>query len=198
MDISEVLDVTCRVAGVLDRLGVEYLVGGALASSFHGIPRATRDVDVVAGLETRHIAHFVSELEHFGFHVNADEVRAAVAERSSFNIIHLDTMLKVDVFLTTPDEASRQEMKRRATCVVSEQPRREIVLASAEDTVARKLQWYRMGGAVSERQWSDVIGILRVQKGRLDAAYLDDLSQLLGVEDLLSKALAEAGLNEKA
>lgn len=191
--MKEILEVTSFVAGVFDRLGITYLVGGSLASSLHGIPRATQDVDVVAAIQPGDVRDLVAAL-HETFYLDEDTIRQAVRERSSFNIVHLETLLKVDVFVAKQDNVSKQQMQRRQTFTIDTEARRELVVASPEDVVAQKLYWYRLGDEVSERQWSDAVGVLKVRSGRLDMDYLRRTARLLGVGDLLARACQVAGL----
>ncbi len=112
MVLAEPIQVTLRVVRVLDRLGVDYLVGGSLASSLHGVPRATQDVDLVAMLRAHHVDEFVAALSP-DFYVDADMIRDAIRRLSSFNIIDLTTMMKVDIFIGRGDAQQREEMARR-------------------------------------------------------------------------------------
>jgi hypothetical protein len=189
--VDEILEITFFIAEVLERIGVPYLVGGSLASSFHGVPRATQDVDLVAALGAEHVPALIAALEGRFYH-DADTIREAVRDRTSFNVIHLDTLFKVDIFVARQDPATRQELDRRQRITVGTDPTRELVVASAEDVVAQKLYWFRLGDGVSDRQWSDALGVLKVAGERLDLDYLRKTAGLLGVEDLLEKALAEA------
>jgi len=187
---GEPLQITGFIVDVLGKLGVRYLVGGSLASSLHGIPRATHDVDLVVDLQEDHIGPFVRALEGT-FYVDEDRVRESVRRRSSFNVIHLQTMLKVDIFLLKDDPASQREMRRREAYRVSDEPPQDLFVASAEDTILRKLLWFRLGGSISDRQWQDVLGILAVRAETLDREYLETQAEALGVGDLLTKILKE-------
>ncbi len=160
MVLAEPAQVSGFIADVFDRLQITYLVGGSLASSLHGIPRATQDVDMVADLKLQHVTPFVSALKT-AFYVDEDMVRDAIRRRSSFNVIHLATMLKVDVFVLQKDTASQQDMGRRELYELSEEPRQELFLASAEDIILHKLHWFQLGGGISERQWKDVQAFFR-------------------------------------
>jgi len=187
---GEPLQITGLIVDILSKLGVRYLVGGSLASSLHGIPRATQDVDLVVDLQDDHVLPFVRALEGT-FYVDEDRVRESVGRRSSFNVIHLKTMLKVDIFLLKDDPASQREMARREVYRVSEEPQQDLFVASAEDTILRKLLWFRLGGSISERQWQDVLGILAVRGNTLDLNYLEAQAEALGVGDLLTKIFKE-------
>lgn len=189
--MDEILDITLLVAGTFERLGIPYLVGGSLASSLHGIPRATLDADVVAGIEPTHVAHLVGAFGE-AFYLDEGAIREAVKQRASFNLIHLETLFKVDVFVAKDDPASLEQMRRRQTFVIRRAPRRELVVASPEDVVAHKLYWFKLGDEVAERQWADAVGVLKVAGESLDLAYLWRIAELRGVEGLLRRALEEA------
>ena len=171
------------------RLGVRYLVGGCVASAAHGEFRATNDVDLLAELEPAHVAAFVAALGD-RYYVSEPAVREPVEGRATFNLIHLDTMLKLDVFVSrgTPHDASAQS---RATprSLSGDATASRVHLASPEDLVLAKLCWYRKGGEVSSRQWGDIVGVLRVQGGGIDSAYLRAWAAQLQVADLLERAL---------
>ena len=189
--ISEPLRVTIAVAEALERLGVPYLVGGSLASSAHGVARATLDADIVAELSPEQAARFVQELGP-GFYVDIEAVADAAMRRSSFNVIHLETMFKVDIFIPKRTAYAEAEMARRQLHVIDGQTGARLVFSTAEDTLLSKLVWYREGQEVSERQWRDILGILAVCGERLDRGYLLRWAGELEVTDLLERALREA------
>ena len=190
--MDEILEITLCVTGVCERLGVAYAVVGSLASSLHGIPRATQDVDIVASLTLAQASAFADALRT-EFYLDDEAIRDAIERRRSFNVVHLRSYFKADVFIPRDDEPSRLEMERRQRFVIEESPRREIVVASAEDTIAQKLYWYSLGDRVSERQWSDAVGVLKVAGPTLDLAYLRRASAMLGVGGLLDEALRVVG-----
>src|SRR5712692_2831038 len=109
MPPPDALVATVALTGVLDELGVPYLVAGSLASSYHGIPRSTADADVVAALRAEHAVPLVSRLTH-AFYVDLDRARDAIVRRASFNAIHFATVVKVDVFVLDDTALARQEM----------------------------------------------------------------------------------------
>ncbi len=188
--LAEPILVTLDAVAALSALGIRYLVGGSLASSLHGRPRSTDDVDIVAEIGLGHIVPLVAAWSG-GYYVDGDMIRDAIRTRSSFNIIHLETMLKIDVFVAESDALAREQLSRARSHRVAEDPPRELVVASAEDIVLQKLRRYRLGGGASDRQWQDVLGVLAVRAGQLDAVYLRRWAQHLGVEDLLDRAEAE-------
>ena len=150
------IQVTLRVATILDNLGVPYLVGGAIASSILGDSRATEDIDIVADLRAHHVAPLLSALQA-EFYVGEQALHDAVLKRPSFNIIHLGTMRKVDIFVLSGLALDQEEMRRRLRVVVGTDPERTLYVATPEDLILQKLLWYRKGGGQSDRQWRDVL-----------------------------------------
>lgn len=189
----EPIAITLLVVDVLESLEVPYLIGGSLASALHGVVRATVDADVVADLRADHAEPFTSALGGV-FYVDLETVRQAIGERDSFNIVHLETAFKVDVFVAKERPFDQVQLQRRKAHAVGVEPERTAYFATPEDIILSKLEWYRMAGEVSNRQWKDVLGVLRVQADRLDRAYLLRWAQELGVADLLHRACEEAGL----
>ncbi len=182
------------VTDALEALGIDYQITGSVASSAYGIARATLDVDIVADLREQHVSDLIMRLQKH-YYVDEERVHDAVRRRSSFNAIHLSTMLKVDVFILKARSYDQVAFgrSRKDTLVESENARR-FALASPEDLILNKLEWYRQGGEVSERQWRDVVGIFKVQRQELDAEYLRRWAADLGLEELLQRAGREAGL----
>lgn len=188
---SEPTRITLLVVAILERLGVPYVIGGSFASSLHGVFRASVDADIVADLGFEHVERFRRELGDAFYHDEA-AMRRAIELRRSFNVIHLDTMFKVDVFLPKGRPFDEAQLRRRESHVITVDPEQSAFVASAEDTVLAKLDWYRQGGEVSEQQWRDVLGILQVQRGSLELDYLRSMAASLGVSDLLARALEES------
>ncbi len=191
MHLAEPVQVTQQIAQTFERFGIRYLVGGSLASSLHGIPRATQDVDIVADIKLNQVVSLVEALKA-DFYIDADMIREAIRSRSSFNIIHLATMFKADIFVLKPDNASQQEMMRREQYQISDDPKNQLYLATAEDVIINKLYWYHMSGGTSERQWNDVLGVIQVQSDQLDYVYLKQAAQQRGVSELLEQVLKDA------
>ncbi len=179
------LEVALLVADTFDRLEIDYLVGGSFASSVHGEPRATQDVDFVAALENQHTKAWIDLLGD-AFYVDPERVAQGIRDRRSFNIIHLATLFKADIFALARDRSAEVEMSRREHYSFADG--RSLWVASAEDTVLRKLVWYRLGNEVSDRQWRDVLAVLEVRGRDLDDGYLVETAEALEVADLLERA----------
>lgn len=186
--IDDSLQIVLRVVDVLEELGVRYHFGGSWASSIHGVPRQTRDLDLVVDLPPSVVPILTSRLVG-EFYLSEERIRQAIERHSSFNLIHLATGFKIDVFLRGPGEFDRLELERSGPQRIGAGQEREVFVKSAEDTLLRKLQWYRLGGETSERQWTDVLGIVKEQGDRLDQTYMRRWAEDLGVSDLLERAL---------
>lgn len=187
-ELPEAIAVTARVAAVLESLGVIHLVGGSVASSVQGVPRSTDDADIVAALSPAHLVAFVAALEP-DFFVDVDMIRDAIRAGSTFNIFYKPRFFKVDVFVAGSDEITRLELDRRVRVRVTDQPVTDLYLSTPEDTILQKLSWFLRGGKVSDRQWRDAVGVLRVQGPRLDRTYLSRTAARMGIADLLTEAL---------
>lgn len=177
------------VAAGLERTGVPYFVGGSVASVVYGDVRTTYDVDIVVELEPAQVAPLVAELSP-AFLVDEAFLRDTIRHRSSCNLIHRATGFKVDLFLRRERPFSRSEMQRGRTLDVL--PGVKLRIASAEDCVLSKLEWFDKADRMSDRQWRDVLGILKGQQGALDLAYLRHWAEELALADLLERALDEA------
>ena len=177
-----------RIGAVFDALGVRHTIGGSIAASFAGEPRSTIDIDFVVALERAHVAPLVVALPDF--YVAEEALYRAVESRGTANLIHQDTQLKVDLFVAGGTPLDNQQLARRQRVEV--RPGQVIHIHPPEDILLQKLRWYRMGGAVSDRQWRDIIGIIRTQALRLDRIYLAANAPVLNVEAELERALLDA------
>lgn len=191
-DLPDPLRAALAVGAILDRLGVAYVTAGSLASSLHGEPRSTDDLDFVADLSRSQATSLVRALGR-EWYVSADAVDDAVARGTSFNAIHLPSGVKVDVFVVGADPFDAHRVKSGRSERLGEESDAVLRVDTAEHTVLRKLEWFRRGGERSDRQWRDVVGVLRVQRDRLDYGELAAWAERLGVADLVARALSEAG-----
>ena len=187
-DLPDPIRVALLVIDALDAMHIAYHIGGSYASSVHGTPRQTQDIDLVVELGAEQAAALVSALsrEFYGSEISA---REAVAATGSFDLIHLDSAIKIVIFVRGSAPLDLEEFRDRKSMIVMQNPERRVFVKPAEDTLLRKLQRYRLGGEISDRQWSDVTGIVRTQRERLDREYLRRWSETLGVDDLLAPAM---------
>jgi hypothetical protein len=188
---GEIARVTLLVTQTLEQLGILYAVGGSLASSLHGVMRSTLDVDIVADLQLEHVQPLVDALSK-EFYADAETMRDAIEHHRSFNLIHYESAFKVDIFVRKLRAFDHMQLERREISIIATDPERNIYVVSPEDIILAKLEWYRLGGEVSDTQWRDVLGVLKVRAGELDLDYLQQWAGELHVGDLLERAIREA------
>ena len=188
---SDPVRVLLHVTELLERIGLPYFLGGSLASSMLGEPRSTVDIDVAIVLRSEDVPALLAALRP-EYYVDEGAVWQALARHGSFNAIHQPTVLKVDFFVLGDSAFDRVQLERRRLSTPLAGSDRRIFVSSPEDLILRKLDWYRRGGRVSDRQWRDVLGVLKVQAGALDLAHLRHWAERLGLADLLEQALAES------
>ena len=140
---------------------------------------------MVVGLRRQHEKRFVDALDRDYF-LDAQAVSDAVSGAGSFNAIHFTSAIKVDFFVAGDDAFEAERLTHRQRVYM---PDGALYVDTAEHTILRKLEWYRRGGEVSERQWRDVQAIARIQGDRLDRERLQLWAVRLGVTDLLERVL---------
>lgn len=186
MQNHEDIAVVRQFTEIIERLGIAYAVGGSMASSVYGEVRFTQDADIT-------VEPFVAKSDQFfaaikdSFYISRSAMKQALEECGSFNVIHLASAFKIDVFIRKDRPFDRQMLARRRQIKLSD-AHSPFAVISPEDIILLKLEWFRDGGRTSERQWSDVRGIIRVQGKNLDAEYLEKWADVLGVSELLHKA----------
>jgi len=188
------LALVLRMAEVLDELGLRYALGGSMASSLLGEPRSTVDVDLAVQLDPASGEALLDRVDD-AFYVPLDAARTAIRRQSSFNLVDTANALKVDIFVLGDGLLDRMQIERRVLVDVPGAPS-GIWVTSPEDQVLRKLDWYRQGERVSDRQWRDVVGILRVHRGSLDDAHLAATAVALDLADDLEEARRQAASEE--
>ncbi len=189
--MSEAFVFMAALQAIFDRMGVPCCLGGSWASTLDGTPRQTLDVDFIVELDETRIAPLAAALLEAGWYVSESAMREAVHERRAFNIIATDLGLKADCFVRGDSAFDREEFSRRAKRRISESPALTLPVKSAEDSVLRKLLWFRETNETSERQWRDVVGVLSLRAGALDDSYLNRWAAELGLQSLLARARAE-------
>jgi hypothetical protein len=188
---NPIVEAVAPLLSALEELGIRYYAGGSVASSIHGVPRYTQDVDLVADLKPEQTELLASKL-NTDFYADAGQMRDAIRHGRAFNAIHFATGFKVDIFPLGKDAFHAGEMARseRRVWEVDSTGSVELRVASAEDTILEKLVWYKRGGQIADKQWSDVLGVATTRQ--LDGDYLREWAPRLGVADLLERLLGEA------
>jgi hypothetical protein len=188
----DVIEALTPLVDAFDRLGITYYIWGSVSSSLHGLARQSQDVDVIADVRPDEVHALVQALQS-DYYVDERAWQAAIRHGHLYNVIHLNTMLKLDL-IPLKQRAFTREEARRAQPHLLEAGTHPVRIASAEDAILTKLEWFDMGGRSSARQWNDILGIIGRQGASLDLAYLRQWADALRVRDLLERALTEAGL----
>lgn len=167
---------------------IPYYVGVSVASSYHGASRSTMDVDLVCELDDSHVAPLLEELDD-SYYASEQAIQQAVQRKSCFKLIHLPTSFKVDVFVSRKRAFDRECMRRAILATLGDSDSLEVALASAEDSILSKLEWFQMTNRTSERQWDDVSRLIRLLGDSADTSYMRRAAESIGVSDLLSRLL---------
>jgi hypothetical protein len=188
---NPIIKAVALVLSVLDELGIRYYAGGSVASSVHGVPRYTQDIDLVADLRVEQVDLLAAKLSG-DFYADADQMREAIRHGRAFNLIHFTTGFKIDIFSLKKGifQAGAMDRSEKRAWELDPEGGIELPVASPEDTILEKLMWYRQGGQLSDRQWNDVLGIVTTRP--LDLEYLREWAPKLGVADLLDRLFAES------
>jgi hypothetical protein len=185
------IEVVERFIDVLDRLGITYAIGGSMASSAYGKARFTQDADITVQPFSRVAREFYDSIKD-EFYISEEAMREALRSYGSFNVIHFETSIKIDIFIQGPEVFEQRLLARRRKARLSGTDSRDLDVVSPEDIILLKLRWFDMTGGTSQRQWDDVLGVLAVQGDALDFGYLTTSARELGLEELFNRAKAEA------
>lgn len=196
MTPADPLSVAVVVATVLEEIGIRYVIGGSVASSLIGEPRSTLDLDIMIDIDVLRVRQLAGRLRD-NFYIDEESAVGAVHSGSSFNAIHLSSSLKVDFFPAEREAFAREQLERRRP-VLLDPPGVTLYFYAAEDLIVRKLMWFRAGGAVSDRQWRDVLGMLKAGEPALDFDLLRTAAAKVNAGDLLERVLREAGRPDHA
>jgi Nucleotidyl transferase AbiEii toxin, Type IV TA system len=186
-DLDELAQTLVAIGDALEALSVRWAIGGSLASSAYGEPRATNDIDIVAELDEDTARRLAVSLAGHAY-ADADMAADAVRRGSSFNVIDERTFIKVDIFVPRPGRLGRGQLDRRQHLELL--PDITVPVLGPEDVVLQKLRWFDMGGRASDRQWRDIVSVLRGRQ--LDDAYLEAVASEAGLDELLGSARADA------
>ncbi len=188
------LSVLSQVTSILEQEGIAYILVGSFASSLHGMYRSTADIDILADIKLEQVRPLFEALRE-SFYLDEHTMRDAVTQSRSFNAIHFDSVFKIDIFIAGSDEFAVAQLNRRVSRRLSPDKVETVYVATAEDTVLAKLQWYRAGNETSSTQWNDVLGVLATSRNSLDLAYLEAWASRLELMELLQRAFAEVKEN---
>ena len=180
-----ILGVAAELGATLDQLGIDYAVGGSVASSFFGEPRSTLDVDIAVRGATSSLRQLLDEVAA-EFYVPVSAAEAAIESFDSFNLLHHLSGLKVDIFVLGDEEMDRRQIERRIRVETSSGG---LWVTSPEDIVLRKLWWYSLTDESSGRQWRDVIALFR-------STQVDTVEVLRGADDVGLEKLARRAIDE--
>lgn len=184
------LRVALAVAAALEAADIDYMLCGSMASSLRGEARTTYDLDLVIDITEEQVSDLAEALES-EFLVDEEQIRMAARSRASCNVLHSGTALRVDLFALKARSFSQEEFRRRKAVRIGNGSS-QLYVTSREDLVLTKLEWFRKGGEVSERQWRDVLGLLAAGRDELENEYLDHWAEELGLRALLARARAES------
>lgn len=189
-ETDELIDALTPVVAAFGALGIRHFIGGSVASSFHGATRSTMDVDVVCELTEDKISAFIAA---FGrdFYISKSAVHDAVRRKSCFNLIHMPTSFKVDVFVSRGRPFDAESMRRSSSQRLGEGRTIDVPIATAEDSIISKLEWYQLTNESSERQWDDVSRLIKLLGDAADFDYLKHAAESVGVSDLLVQLLGQ-------
>lgn len=193
MTTPDLLVALSPVIEAFNQLSIQYYIGGSVASSIYGMARATMDVDIIADIKEYHVSKLKQLFEN-EYYIDEDMIIGAIKTASSFNLIHFDTAYKIDVFIYKDEPHQRNAIERKVKDKFDDELEHEYYFSAPEDIIIAKLQWFVQGNKISERQWLDVIGVLKVQSNKLDLRYLETWSKKLGFYGLLKKAFSESGI----
>lgn len=177
---------TAHLLAILADIGVEFALVGSMASSAHGEPRATQDIDILARFNRSQLELLPARLEG-EFYFDLETATEALRLGRSFNVISFREVLKFDLFPAQADEFGPTQLARKVIAKLSAVSEEGIPVASPEDTILAKLRWFHQTGRTSEKQWNDILGVIRVQAARLDWPYIESWAPRLGVADLLAR-----------
>lgn len=191
--LNDPISLALAIAEILDSLEIPYLVGGSVASGLYGEPRSTQDIDLVVDLSLAKAAELIQVVQT-RFYTSEDAVKDAILRQASFNLIDLESLGKIDIFVLKENPFHRSEFQRRQAKVVRTNPDRYLIIATPEDIILQKLLWFKMTRHESQKQWRDILGVMKLQGENLDFGYLWRWADTIGVTESLQQALTESGL----
>ncbi|NEP80989.1 MAG: hypothetical protein F6K39_24205 [Okeania sp. SIO3B3] len=194
--IASEIDLAVTLGEIFDNLNILYYLGGGLASSFWGERRQTADADIVVILEPEKVQELIAALS-IEFYISETAIDDVMRSRTnSFNVIHTASVIKADIYpINQSNDFDLSAMSRRKQ-VQPFSTNNSIYIASAEDIILQKLRWYKLTKNQSEKQWRDILGVLKARRNELNYNYLKHWSNQLNVSPELEKAIDQATLPE--
>jgi hypothetical protein len=171
----------------LERAGIRFAIGGSWASTAFGEARFTNDVDILIDFTNENLQRFIALLPDT-FYLNPEDALIAIGRGRPFNVIHMPTSFKFDLFPAAAFPLGMQELDRAISLSASGLSQAPVPFVTPEDILLAKLYWFRLGGEISEMQWRDIQGIIRACAATFDRKYLENGAIKLRVRDLLDKA----------
>lgn len=190
----DVLAVLQSLSEIFIELEMSYYIGGSLASSLYGMQQLTQDIDIIANLSLLQVPKLVAYLNR-DYHFDEQAIRRATQMHTAFSILHLDTLLKVDI-IAPQSRLFEQQANRKIQWHILDPHYQPFPLSSPEDLILIKLEQHKEAGILPDDQWNDILGVLKVQATNLDLAYLEKWATNLGIADILMQAYVDAGLKE--
>ena len=182
-------EVFLSVIKTLNQLNLPYIITGAYASSIHGEPRATHDIDLQIYLTPKDINDIYNAFQE-NFYVSKEGIEDALKYRTMFNLIHLESQIKIDFWIPKQSEYDQERLKRRQEITISGI---KTFVISPEDSILTKLDWHKK--TELEKHFADALGIMRIQGDRLDFDYITSWVEKLSIEELWAELRNTAGKN---
>ena len=174
------IDVVRDISRKFERAGIRYMLTGSMAMNYYAVPRMTRDIDVVIEITSEHVPRVV-EAFRADYYVNEQSIRESVVNESIFNLIHNESVIKVDCIVRKASEYRKTEFARRRQISIVDF---STFIVSKEDLIISKLEWAK--DSRSELQFGDVKNLLATG---YDREYLERWTKQLGLANLLRECL---------
>jgi hypothetical protein len=188
-DIQEAL---LPIIDVAEDLNIPTLLVGSVASSIYGFPRSVQDVDISVDFHQEHIAFLFEHLAH-SYIFDPSSITQALQQHTSFSLLHVSRLVKIDVI--PPSTIFERTLLKRGQAHMLIETRAPLLIVSAEDITLLNLIQYQAQGNNADDRWNDILGILKIQALTLNLTYLDQQAKTMGVDELLSQALIDAGIH---
>lgn len=182
------------LAKLCEELDIPYALSGSLASSLYGLQRATLHIDFVADLRRKHLPSFCARLSGL-YLLHQEELETAIRQKTCFTLVHLESLLKVTVTLPGMLATGRQVFHQaREIALVEGDP--SVSVLSPEQLILLLLEAFKRSNERADDLWYDLLGIMKVQGTDLDLPFLIQQAAFLGVAELFTRALVDAGLRD--